>query len=438
LTPKVTSGCNLYAFLCPSHCEDESNRQLVDASAGDTSGLGPQVQGVLAIPPSGSDVYFVAHGVLAGLNEEGSEPAAGLNNLYVYHLGEHGAPGETRFIATLAGADESLWAPLGGIGVANVTPDGNVLVFPSHRALTGDVARSSGPAQIYRYDFETKQLARVSIGQTGFRDDGNSSTGDARIVNAYFGFNSGDGVASSNPTMSSDGRLVFFQSPAGLTPGALNDQLVTGDASVLAQNVYEWEAFGAKPSKEAQACAIPAGCVSLISDGRDRTEGTNAHENLSAVELLGTDAAGENAFFWTADSILPSDTDSQVDLYDARVEGGITEPQSSNSCGSLPECHPEPPTPPGFDTPGSSVFSGLGNLILPVIVAPKPSFGGKPQTRSQLLARTLRSCRAKYTRQKHRRASCEKQARHRYRAPSLGSRRTLAAKKLTQQRKRMN
>jgi hypothetical protein len=144
-TAVTASGCNLYLFECPDDCAEPSARSLVDVSAGDSSGLGPQVQGVVAIPPDGSDVYFLARGVLASTpNEAGLLPVAGGENLYVAR--EH----HVVFIATVSTVDADSLLGDSGIGVANVTPDGRYLVFSSHRGLTSDAVQGEGTAQIYR------------------------------------------------------------------------------------------------------------------------------------------------------------------------------------------------------------------------------------------------------------------------------------------------
>ncbi|HEY2283802.1 MAG TPA: hypothetical protein VGH60_09675 [Solirubrobacteraceae bacterium] len=416
-TSPGTSGCNLYEFVCPAHCVNEGERRLIDVSAGDTSGLGPQVQGVVAIPPGGSDVYFVARGVLTGASSTGGEPVAGLDNLYVYKAGENGSRGHVTFVAALPSSDEDLWHKQNGIGIANVTPDGRYLVFTSHRGLTSDVSRHEGPAQVYRYDAQTETLVRVSVGASGFNDNGNASAADARIVNALQSFGNGAGPGSSNPTVSENGDLVFFESPTGLTPGALNDVAVVGNPAVLAENVYEWEAYETKPSANAPACGNPAGCVSLISDGKDRSEGTDQHENASAVELLGTDESGRNVFFWSADPISRRDTDSQVDLYDARVDGGLPEPEPEPECATLSACHPFTPEEGISGVFSSGLPSGSGNFN----GAPPAAGGSIPRLTRELapaqrLAREIKKCRVKHGRA---RGSCERAARARYRARKL-------------------
>ena len=409
-TSSIAPGCNLYELACPAHCEDESERTLADVSAGDNSGVGAQVQGVMAIPPDGSDVYFIAHGALtSGANGMGREPVPGAANLYIYQFGAGGGEGQVKFIATLSQADRSQWSA--GVGLANVSSDGRFLVFTSHNALTGDVSREEGPAQVYRYDAATEHLVRVSIGQAGFGDDGNAGTADAHIVEANHGFFSGVGPGRSDPTMSENGQLVFFETPAGLTPGALNDHPVVGNPKLLTENVYEWEAEGAQPSPSAPACAESNGCVSLIADGRDLAEGADSHENHGLVPLLGVDASGQNVFFWSADELVAQDTDSQVDLYDARIGGGFAPPSVSQPCATLEECRPTPPAEPLFSSPPSATFSGGGDLMAP---APGAGQSVKPKspTRAQQLARALRACRK--IKSRLRRASCEARAHKRY------------------------
>jgi hypothetical protein len=410
-TAADTSGCNLYLWTCPDHCENEAAQHLVDVSAGDSSGSGPQVQGVMAVSPDGSSVYFVAHGRLTGANQAGRSPTPGADNLYVYGPN---AQGEARlaFIGTMARTDEAQWSR--GVRYPNVTPDGRFLVFTSHRALTSDVTREEGPTQIYRYDAIAEELVRVSIGEQGFNDNGNAGvTGaDATIQESYVGFKVG---GRPDPTMSDDGRFVFFSSPVGLTPGALNDEHVIGNSKVLAQNVYEWEAPGTKVSEGAAACEEPEGCVWLISDGRDKTEGSLNHKNETAVQLLGSDATGRNVFFETMDQLVAGDQDAQIDFYDVRVDGGFPA-SSEHQCESLASCHQQPSSEePTLEGPASSVFSGFGNFLA-------GTEQHRPETHltpAQVLARALSACRRKPAGGSRR--ACEAAARSTYRAHLLAA-----------------
>jgi DNA-binding beta-propeller fold protein YncE len=407
------SGCNLYESECPNHCENETQRSLTDLSAGDISGLGPEVQGVMAISPDGSHVYFIARGVLTGENAEHNKPSEGADNLYAYERDSEHPQGRVAFIATLPGAsDETLFEWRESLQTANVTPEGRFMVFESHGALTPD-ATGDGGEQVYRYDAQDEQLLRVSIGQHGWNDNGNTGSGNARIAEAALGFDGGVGPVRADQSMSNDGRFVFFESPVGLTPGALNDVPVNGGA-YLAENIYEWEAPGTEVDGKL-ACGEPSGCVYLISDGHDTTEGGGVKglPTGSSVELIGADGTGENVFFTTADRLVGQDTDTESDYYDARVNGGFPAPVET-SCqveNNGEKCREEPSQPSIFSPMGSATFPGEATLAVK-ITPPGP---GKPKpkpTRAQKLAKALKACKKDVRKKK--RTTCERQARTRY------------------------
>ncbi len=391
-------GENLYEFRCADRCPDPATERVLSdlsESAGGTQVTGgPRVQGVMAVSPDGSHAYFVAQGVLTKeLNSEGHEAQDGADNLYVRQEGH-----PVRFIATLPESDQEQW--ISGIDTVNVTPDGRFLVFTSDGALTSDDTRPEGPAQVYRYDAQTDQLIRVSVGENGFGDDGNAGTGDARIRQAFAAFRTGIGVGRADPTMSHDGSFVFFESPNALTAGALDDvpagTAENGHPARPAENIYEYH----------------NGHVSLISDGRDVTQKSGAFSGPGAVELLGSDATGANVFFATNDQLTLQDTDTQRDYYDARIctptEPCFTPQAPAPPCNEE-ACHtPAQPGAPG-SVPASSTFTGAGNLAPP---PPAPPVKPKPLTRAQKLAKALKACRTKHNR--HKRAVCEKQARKQF------------------------
>ena len=334
------NGCNLYEY----DFANSAGHNLLAVSAGDTSGHGPRVQGVMAISPDGSHVYFVAKGVLTGIaNSQGQRPQDGANNLYVFERDPSSAEGHIAFIAALPSSDENEW--INGVGEANITPDGLFLVFTSHGTLTSDDFRTDGAQQVFEYDAQSGELLRISTGEQGFNDNGNAGAGNASIVPAektYFR----NGPPRPDPTMSHDGAYVFFQSPVGLAPHALNDVPIDSNGD-LAQNVYEWH----------------EGHVYLISDGKDVTRTTGT----SSVQLLGSDATGADVFFRTADQLVPQDTDTQDDYYDARICSAASPcisppsppapPCQDGACQGLPSA---PPAEPGG---GSATFTGLGNLL---------------------------------------------------------------------------
>jgi hypothetical protein len=73
--------------------------------------------------------------------------------------------------------------------------------------------------------------------------------------------------------------------------------------------------------------------VYLITDGHDLTR---IFGEKPAVELFGTDESGRDVFFRTADSLLSPDTDTQMDIYDARAEGGFPPPAAEVGCSGDP------------------------------------------------------------------------------------------------------
>jgi hypothetical protein len=349
------TSCNLYLY----DFDQPEGHDLIDVSTPEISGESPQVLGVLAISGDGSHIYFVANGVLASgatpgnCISEGASGGAGRCDLYVYERDAQYPDGHIAFIESLPGAEIQQWQGPEFSKRANVTPDGRFLVFEDG-------------GQIFRYDAETGALVRISVGSDGFDDNGDAGVGVAKIAPA---FQSTDhaGPARGDPTMSDDGSYVFFDSPRGLTPNALNDVPTGGNRSagegvIYAQNVYEWH----------------EGQVYLISDGHDtNTAEIPACGEQSAVCLLGTDATGHDVFFTTADRLVPSDTDTQIDIYDARV----CEPESGNPCVAEPPvplppclgeaCHGIPAATPSLLAPGTASFNGEGN-VTPAAAAPPP------------------------------------------------------------------
>jgi DNA-binding beta-propeller fold protein YncE len=450
------NGCNLYEY----DFTKPVGQRLVAVSAGDTSGKGPRVQGAVAISDDGSHVYFVARGVLSSTpNSAEATAKAGAPNLYLFERDAAHPAGVTTFIATLSdssrarGADANLWR--NGDEWANVSSDGRFLVFASTAPLTRDDTRpEGGGAQVFRFDAATDALLRVSIGEGGFNDNGNAGVGNAQIAAGGLLVLSVGSSGRRDPTMSDNGQRIFFDSPVGLTPHALNDVVIGEEGSGelgLAQNVFEWEQAGTGSCPADHG----AGCVSLISDGRDVST-SNSLEcggELSSVCLVGTDLTGSNVFFMSADQLVPGDTDTQLDVYDAR----ICEPERGNPCVSaapkpLPPClgeacHGTPPATPGAPNVPSATFNGSGNTIgcsSSSSAPPSPAGcattggGGKPScsstsgapsrscTKKQNLAKALATCRRRYPHSRKKRAGCEAAARHTYAAKAAAHNSTAA------------
>lgn len=334
---------------------------------------GSGFESVVALSADGSHAYFTATGVLTSTpNQYGATATDGANNLYVY---ERGASVPSGHVAFIGAVDSS--AP-----TAQTTGEGRFLVFTDTSLLTPDDASSS--QQVFRYDAQTGELIRVSIGDQGFNNDGNTTiSGPAAAASIENNFSAlpDRGI---HPNISDDGSKIVFLSPVGLTTQAL-DLVPSTNLSVraFAANVYEYQ----------------NGRVSLISDGQDR------NAMVGGLGGGGIDGSGRNIFFTTASKLVAADTDGNIDVYDARIGGGFPSAQGVSSCQG-DACQPFS-NPPSVQVPGSLSFSGFGN-VRPDTTTPAPS---PPLSRVQKLAKALRAC-TKQPRRK--RAACRARARKLY------------------------
>jgi hypothetical protein len=333
---------------------DVQTRQLTRVSAGESGHAAGEVRpdtgpSLIFVSGDGSHVYFVARGVLTvGANAEGREPVAGEENLYVYDT-------ETGRTAFIAGSETK---------EAYTTPDGRFLLFKNGGELTPD----AGGDQLYRYDAETGGLLCVSCNPDGVRSGAAASFSESAIEQAP-----SDGPARG---MSDDGSYVFFDTAESLVPRDTNGML----------DVYQWH----------------EGTISLISSGQDSQESY----------FLDASSNGTNVFFGTHARLAPQDTDSQGDVYDARIcsasEPCIEAPPAREGLCEGDACS-HPAAAPNDATPTSLTFSGAGDVLSEAPSAVKPK--AKPLTRAQRLAKALAACGKQ---PKQRRGGCEKLARGRY------------------------
>jgi hypothetical protein len=389
------------------------------------------VQGFLfGSSEDGSSVYLVAQGVLAENENGGGEKAlAGKDNLYALHV--NGSQWATTFIAVLSGEDSPEWEGNGqkdtAFLTARVSPNGRYLAFMSAASPTGydNVDQKSGKhdEEVYLYDAGAASLSCVSCNPTGARPVGvfdtvESGEGlgllvDRRKVWAESGHehwlagNIPGWTAQSINTalfqsryLSDNGRL-FFNSPDHLVPQASNGK----------ENVYEYEPAGVG------SCESPSGaCVSLISSGSSGKESA----------FLEATPSGNDVFFLTASQLLPQDTDTAFDVYDARVcttaSPCLTPPSPAPpGCSGADACRPASPSQQAPVGPsGTATFSGQGNIVSQ---SGRGSLGAKttkpkPLSRAQKLARALRAC--KKLKGKKQRTACERKARKAFGAKHKG------------------
>lgn len=404
LNSDTDEGNDLYEY-------DSSNPQgheLVQISSGGlgdvTLGAGAQVQGVVDISEDGSHVYFVADGVLTTLpNELGQIASQNADNLYAYDTDTD----ETKFVATLQQGDDQLWgfSHLSGasgatdVRFAQTTPDGRYLVFdtPAELIATGPEADTSGALQVYRYDFKTGNILRVSLGHEGFADNGNAPGFDAVIGPAVpDGEAAAPTVNDADRAISENGETIAFVSAAQLQR---TDVAGGANKSCNARNSVD----------DGAGCEVYVwhdGVVNMVSDGVDP----------GGALYAGMSATGADIFFQTRTQLVGQDTDSLGDIYDARIDGGFPAPTPEPSC-SGEVCQGASSPAPAFAVPGTSSFAGSGNLTpgstsLPPAIESKPN--PKPPTKAQVLklAKALKRC--KKDRSKKKRMSCEKAANAKY------------------------
>ncbi|HWA54422.1 MAG TPA: hypothetical protein VG816_09650 [Solirubrobacterales bacterium] len=354
-------GYDLYRY-------DLETGRLIDLTVDTADKNGAQVEGVLGASASGEGAYFVAKGALAA----GAEKAlSGETNLYALH-GE-----DIEFIAQLSTnpLGEGLnWIPRsaggGNVTVANssrVSADGTLL-FISARQLSG--YRNHGVNELYLFRMG-EGISCVSCDPSGGAPGGPAGVQKIPPV----GITPSRNFALLPRNLSADGKRVFFDSP---------DRLVSADENNV-NDVYEWEAKG-EGSCESEA--QNGGCLFLISAGKSNKPSWFGD----------ADVEGKNVFLFTEDQLVAQDRDELVDVYDARVNGGI----AAQNQRPAPSCEGEACLGQGSagqtaQTPGTSTFSGPGNSN-----TARPPACAKGRTRKH--GRCVKQSHAKKKHQKQKRA----------------------------------
>ncbi len=253
--------------------------------------------GLLGTNRDGSFAYYFGSSAPDGTQDTGRFPP-GIYNLYVWH------DGETRQVGAFASEPTEIAdTRRAGTNAAQVSADGKHLVFLSDMKLTeGD---NAGQLAAYLYDFESDQLTCLSCPGDGSPQKGNADFQGRRAEYS----------AGAHPSLwiSPNGSRVLFQTASKLVPTDTNG----------AQDVYLWE----------------DGRPHLISSGTDP-------DPSFAGDMT---ADGSDVFFLTRQQLLRKDTDHQLDLYDARIDGGVIEASGAGSSCSEEGCltSPEPMTAKG-------------------------------------------------------------------------------------------
>lgn len=221
--------------------------------------------------------------------------------------------------------------PIGTASSSQSTADGRYVLY----VPTGPTATTG---QAYRYDAVTDRLDCVSCPPSG------PAVGRALIDE------SPDTMPIENRpirALAEDGRVTFATTTA-LLPADTNGRL----------DVYTWK----------------DGVVSLVSSGRSPSD--------SRLGDMTPD--GSSIFFYTREALSGWDTDTIQDLYVARIDGGLPEPnpRPAEDCAG-DACQgswtPQPPAP----IVGSVTFTGIGNVVTPPWTSADPRVSRVKAVRSR-------------------------------------------------------
>jgi hypothetical protein len=360
-------GADLYRYEADS---GELTDLSVDANPSDPNGA--DVQGVIGASDDGSYVYFVANGVLTSTpnaagqsavagdckaTAEALESTAGHCNLYLWHKGDVSFIAPQHALASGPQSDATNWlrrpAPALGEKTARVTADGLTLLFSSQEKLSA--YDNEGLNELYRYSAQGGDLACVSCNPTGAAPVAATS-----LQGIHNGISDSTPASTQTRNLSGDGKRVFFESPDRLVVGDTNGvggcppvrQGIFSGTAPRCLDVYEWEAKG---TGSCESEAQNGGCLYLLSSGTSPEPSFFGDASRS----------GDDAYIFTFQPLVLQDKDELVDIYDARVGGGI-EGQNKpppDPCPGAQACHGPVAVPPATQSPGTPSFTAPGNPL---------------------------------------------------------------------------
>ncbi len=267
-----------------------------------------EMEQVLSVSDDGSSVYFTAKGVLAD-NEDalGKEAASGDLNLYVWRTDAAHPAGETTFVASLPETDSLR---------AQTTPDGSDLVFQTKGQLV--LTDTDEATDVYRYDADTGEMSRVSIGVSGTGGNADFDAGIGRIGDIAF-----NPRHNSHSAISDDGELIVFLTQEPLSPLDGNGE----------PDAYLWKDGRVLGSV---AAVLPGYIYGQTSPGQAFIDGS-----------------GKDIYIETGARLTASDIDSANDVYDVRVDGGFAQ-RHEGCAGSAGACQSDSSEPAPAPVPVSS------------------------------------------------------------------------------------
>jgi hypothetical protein len=338
-------------------CVELTDVSAPKAGSGESAEVLDQVS---ALSEDGTRMYFVARGVLdEDPNQEGEAATSGAPNLYYWREGQG-----VQFIAGLSERDYPVWGglPKPGFAVlisAQASPTGRFFTFTSERSLTGYENRNGSgklTTQVFVYDSDADEAPLTCA---SCNPSGAAAVGEQILSNVQFfppdpaqlwrkkwasailpeaTQTETEGRSLYRPRSMLDNGRVFFNSV---------DPLVAADTNGN-WDVYQYEPVGVGScTPGATSAALTAsgeGCVGLLSSGTSEGD----------AGFLDSSLSGNDVFFLTKGRLSVLDQDSELDAYDARVNGVPAVLEPVQECAGE-SCQPTV-GPPNDPTPASEAF----------------------------------------------------------------------------------
>lgn len=282
----------------------------------------------------GARAYFTCSAPLTGVPAPGSgtttspggtPSSTDAANLYLYDATKPTSQ-RWRFIARLPRTGPvAACATTAAESCVNGTADGSLITFMTGGALTADEAPGDQPTgDVYGYDERSDELTRLSAPQGGAvgvpypcaPGSGDFCHADQGITDRALALERLGVAARPHGGDPHGDRLAFFQSRLQLVP----------EDTDAAYDVYGWRALDGK--------------LSLLSAGV-----SDSHDAM----YVGNDRSGLNVYLATRDRLTWQDTDAVLDVYTARIGGGIPQPPGPSRCDTLGDAC-QAPGPSSRDT----------------------------------------------------------------------------------------
>jgi hypothetical protein len=346
---------------------------------------GESIPGGLGVSDDGTYAYFIANGVLvANDNANGEEALTGAPNLYEWHEDATTHATTTIFIARLVSVSGGGANPAEGDEADWISANWSV----TQHGKEGKTSRlnPSGTALLF--------MSRASL--TG--EASACSEGPRQVpCNELFLYDAGAPLSSTNPVcVSCNQSGAVASAPVHLSQG--EDEVALPGPEWAPHLTRNLSAGGNRVFFETAESLVPEDTNSVIDVYEWEREGVGSCPSgdghclylissgtSHARSFFGdASASGEDVFFFSRQPLVGQDKDLNFDVYDARVGGGIPaqNPVVTNCEGE--GCNPPASSAPVFGAPGSSTLTGKGNPPPPP--PPPPVVQPKKCARNQRLS----------------------------------------------------